>query len=107
MVFMASFQSSLVLVDYQVNRDFYELHCTNKDKPDMNCHGKCQLNSEQKQSIRMVAKFCTEFNFIASREVDWNLKYVLQAIEQDPISTYAIQACSYQEYDEIPHPPES
>ena len=29
-----------------INQDFYEIHCVNKAKPDLECHGKCQLKKE-------------------------------------------------------------
>lgn len=70
LVFASSFQSSLVLVDYHINQDFYENHCENKDRPELSCHGKCQLNQEQDQSgIYLVAKFCFEMNVLPTSEI--------------------------------------
>jgi hypothetical protein len=71
---MASFQSSLVNIDYYINQDFYEAHCTNKDKPEMECHGKCQVksNSEKENGIMQVAKFCYEFNFVPQTEIEFH-----------------------------------
>lgn len=74
MVFLASFQSSLVNIDYCINQDFYEAHCTNKDKPEMNCHGKCQVrsHSEKDAGILKVAKFCYEFNFVPQPTISFS-----------------------------------
>ncbi len=66
LVFCASFQNSLFLVDYQVNREFYETHCVNRDVPDMECHGKCQLkkNADEATSLANVVKYAFEFNLM-------------------------------------------
>lgn len=34
------------LFNYMINRSFYEEVCENKDKPEMECHGKCHLTEE-------------------------------------------------------------
>ena len=68
-VFTVSFQNSLILLDYHINRDFYETHCVNKDKPDLECHGKCEAkkNTEKANSPFQIIKTGTfEFVFIAS-----------------------------------------
>ena len=64
-VFLANFQNSVLLLDYQINRKVYEKHCINKDKPKMNCHGKCQMkekeetseNAEQTEFVKINLKF--------------------------------------------------
>lgn len=65
-IFLSSFQSSLIIVDYQINKDFYELHCTNKDKPEMDCHGKCQMKktAENSPETFQFLKICYDFNYI-------------------------------------------
>ena len=70
-VFASSFQSSLVLIDYHINQEFYETHCENKDKPELSCHGKCQLNQEQEKNtaLYLVAKFCFEMNLLPSEDI--------------------------------------
>ena len=50
LLFGASFQNSLFMVDYAINQDFYEIHCINKAKPSLSCHGKCQLKKESEKT---------------------------------------------------------
>ena len=64
-IFGASFQNSLFMIDYKINQDFYEIHCINKDKPNLACHGKCQMskNEQTSQNVQLL-KICTEFMFL-------------------------------------------
>ena len=70
LIFLASFQNSLILVDYQINRAFYEIHCVNKAKPELNCHGKCEMQKEssKNESLLKVVKYSFEFNILPSPE---------------------------------------
>jgi len=44
---MMTFKPVLPLVDYAVNYDYIsEVLCINKDKPELQCNGKCHLKSE-------------------------------------------------------------
>lgn len=36
--------------NYMVNTELYEAMCINKDNPEMECHGKCHLSDEMKES---------------------------------------------------------
>ena len=38
-IFLASFQNSLFYVDYQINTEFYETYCINKQKPELETCG--------------------------------------------------------------------
>lgn len=62
-VFLASSPNSLMLVDYHCNRDFYEELCVNKDKPEMDCHGKCEVKKESEQSSSPIKLLKTSFEF--------------------------------------------
>lgn len=65
LLLLCSSQSTLLWVDYSMNQDFYELHCENKSKPQLECHGKCQMskNEQTKQNVQLL-KICTEFLFL-------------------------------------------
>ena len=73
-IFTASFQNSLFMIDYQINRNFYEIHCINKDKPDMNCHGKCQMlkQSEKSSNPFNLVKYSFEFNILPSKPAEFS-----------------------------------
>ena len=64
-VFVASFQNSLIWVDYELHKDFYEIHCINNDKPELECHGKCKISeeAEKSSSTQEVVKIHFDFNF--------------------------------------------
>ena len=70
-VFMAGFQNSLMWLDYETNRDFYEMHCVNTDKPEMECHGKCKVQDEAEKSgnASNVVKVSFEFNLYQPSDV--------------------------------------
>ena len=63
-VFLATFQSGLLRLDYELNKDYYEALCINKDKPEMDCHGKCQMKkeSEKQSSQNELIKLSFELN---------------------------------------------
>ncbi|MEJ8757230.1 hypothetical protein WG947_09505 [Pontibacter sp. H259] len=46
---LQTFGKVLVLVDYQANKEYImEFLCINRDKPQLNCKGKCQLTKKLK-----------------------------------------------------------
>lgn len=72
-VFGASFQNSLFMIDYKINQDFYEIHCINKAKPEMDCHGKCQVQEEINQSSNPfnLVKYSFEFNILPTPPISF------------------------------------
>lgn len=62
--FAASFQNSLFIVDYQINRNFYETHCINRAKPQLNCHGKCMLKKETEKTDKAFTAAAFAFAFV-------------------------------------------
>ena len=70
MLLFCSSQSTLLLVDYHVNQDFYELHCENKAKPELNCHGKCQLSKTENQKPQsQLLLICCGFSFTKPAQI--------------------------------------
>ncbi|WP_461636575.1 hypothetical protein [Labilibaculum euxinus] len=41
-----SFEVVLITVNFKINQDFFASICTNKDKPEMKCNGKCHLKKQ-------------------------------------------------------------
>ena len=62
-VFIASFQSSLIYIDYELNKDFYEMHCVNKNLPELECHGKCKVKKDAENSTSATDTVNVNFNF--------------------------------------------
>lgn len=53
LILLIAFQQTLLIVHYHINRDFIEkAYCINKNKKEMDCHGKCHL----KKSIEDTSK---------------------------------------------------
>lgn len=77
-IFTASFQNSLFIIDYKMNKAYYEIHCMNKDKPEMDCHGKCQMKMESEKSSNPISqvKFTFEFNILPAKPLDVEFKKV-------------------------------
>jgi hypothetical protein len=44
---LQSFSKSLIMLEFRVNRDYIaEVLCVNKDKPQLQCNGKCHLKKQ-------------------------------------------------------------
>ncbi len=75
-IFLASFQNSLFYVDYQINTEFYETYCINKQKPELDCNGKCQVKkaTEQSQNPASQIKYAFELNILPSKPIETEIK---------------------------------
>lgn len=75
-IFLASFQNSLFYVDYQINTEFYETYCINKQKPELDCNGKCQVKKATEQSQNPVSqiKYAFELNILPSKPIETEIK---------------------------------
>ena len=56
------FTAVFILIDYELNKDWVTLkYCENKDKPEMNCQGKChlikQLQKNKNQDDKIPPRF--------------------------------------------------
>lgn len=60
-----------MLADYGINRDYYEKMCENKDKPEMECHGKCQITKETKKESLEINFERFSFDFYAHSPTDF------------------------------------
>ncbi|MGA9213373.1 hypothetical protein [Kaistella sp.] len=107
-IFGASFQNSLFMIDYKINQAFYEIHCINKTKPEMDCHGKCQMKQESEKSTNPfnLVKYSFEFNILPSASVDY-------CIEKQNFAHSKSVDFIYQEFfipeillSILPHPPQ-
>lgn len=107
-IFTASFQSSLLMIDYQINRNFYEIHCVNKAKPEMDCHGKCQMQKQSENSSNPfnLVKYSFEFNILPSKPA---------AFSFDAEEPFAVYSAKYTYHDQnlseifldiLPNPPQ-
>ena len=71
-IFLASFQNSLFYVDYQLNTDYYKALCINKQKPELNCNGKCQVKSQSEKENSPISeiKYAFELNILPAKNIE-------------------------------------
>ena len=107
-IFLASFQNSLLLVDYQINRDFYEIHCINKAKPEMDCHGKCEMKkeSEKTNSPFKLVKGSFEFNILPTKSLEFNFEKIKLFEESQPLNVNKNFVLNKGFFNILPHPPQ-
>ena len=87
MLLLCSNQSTLVWKDYYVNQDFYEMHCENKSKPELECHGKCQVTKPENQKPQsQLLLICCGFSFTKPIQVQLSVEKRVY-----PISTKMIE----------------
>ncbi len=74
-LFLASFQNSLFFIDYQLNKEYYQSFCVNKQRPELLCNGKCVVKkeSEKQNSPLSEIKYSFELNILpaASPQVEF------------------------------------
>ncbi|PKQ60837.1 hypothetical protein BZG02_17695 [Labilibaculum filiforme] len=51
-----SFEVVLITVNFKINQEFFATICTNKDKPEMKCNGKCHLKKQIQQHEEDTSK---------------------------------------------------
>ena len=49
---MQSFSKDFVVLDYYINTDSYAKNCVNKEKPKLQCKGKCQMMKKVKDETK-------------------------------------------------------
>jgi hypothetical protein len=48
-VLLQTFSKDFVVLDYYINTDSYAKNCVNKEKPKLQCKGKCQMMKKAKE----------------------------------------------------------
>lgn len=107
-VFTASFQHSLMIFDYQMNKNFYEIHCINKSKPELECHGKCQIKKESEKTASLVnlVKYSFEFNILPLKEVSFSINPIEKSDFQKVNFLFLTSIFPLGLYSVDPHPPQ-
>ncbi|MBH1959962.1 MAG: hypothetical protein I8H68_07605 [Flavobacteriia bacterium] len=89
MIFLSGSKNLLYIIDYHANRDFYESVCENKNRPEMECHGKCQVSKEL-QDISpsfSLSNLGFDFQFILAQDVPVLSKQIMLHTPDSKIST--------------------
>ncbi len=53
---LQTFYKGIVLIDYKINTTAYIQQCENKARPEMECHGQCQMMKKIKQEEKKEQK---------------------------------------------------
>ena len=86
-IFGASFQNSLYFIDYQINKDYYEALCINKQKPELDCYGKCQVKKEAQKEDSPISqiKYSFEVNILPVKSTEFIIKKPLFFVNKTKI----------------------
>ena len=86
-IFGASFQNSLYFIDYQINKDYYEALCINKQKPELDCYGKCQVKKEAQKEDSPISqiKYSFEVNILPTKSTEFIIKKPLFFVDKTKI----------------------
>lgn len=92
-VFLVSFQGAGTMLQYELNKAYYEAQCVNKERPEMECHGHCKLreDAEKESSQPDLAHVSIDFNLLPQHLI------VLKSVEEAP-STEDRQSAIYEDY---------
>lgn len=74
-ILLLSFQNTLVLLDYYLNQERYELLCENQNRPYTQCHGKCLVKKESQKQEKLFQLLKINFNFLPSSQVQIDTQY--------------------------------
>ena len=109
-ILMQTFSTLIIIADYQLNKNYIAQNlCENKNKPQLHCNGKCQLNKQlQKQDKNenapfnpikeknQIQLFCewNDFGFADSQSIKNNyLPYLEKKITSPISSTFHPPTC--------------
>ena len=56
-VLLQTFSKDFVVLDYYINTDSYAKNCVNKEKPKLQCKGKCQMMQKAKEEEKKEKKY--------------------------------------------------
>ena len=107
-IFGASFQNTLFVIDYKINRDFYEIHCINKANEQLDCHGKCQVREESEKTSTPfnLVKYSFEFNILPPAPVVFFI--AKEAVPEVHPDNFSYHGLSFQDFFPVilPNPPQ-
>lgn len=64
-VILSGTKNLLFVTDYHMNRDYYETICENQNRPEMECHGKCQVTKKNEKTSKNFSFSHFIFEFYA------------------------------------------
>ncbi|WP_162990019.1 hypothetical protein [Chryseobacterium sp. 6424] len=92
------------MADYQLNRAYYETVCENKNRPAMQCHGKCQANKQSQNTSESYNFSSLIFTFINTVMHDIPLQDTTELATVNVTSEISVKIWS-QIFIGVPNPP--
>lgn len=108
MYLLNPFRFTLPYIDYTIHYQYIsKVLCENKDKPMMNCNGKCYLNKQLKQSSNQEAQNNTNTYKVLQEEIQTeNYQYSIPSYYQiRSIATYFYSKNTLAVFLKQPTPP--
>jgi hypothetical protein len=88
---LVAFQQALIIVHFKLNQKEIEKEfCINKDKPEMQCHGKCHLKKELQKTDNTdleLTSICKKIDIILNTNYDFTVSFP-ETILCDKVSIY-------------------
>lgn len=108
-VLLSGSKNFLFLADYSVNKDYYEQLCINKNKPGLECHGKCQMQekSEKQTSYNDLLTVSFEFNILPNTAVEMPFLTIKFPENKQKKYYHSTDIVLKGFYENLPHPPQS
>ncbi len=108
-IFLASFQNSLFYVDYQLNTAYYQSICINKQKPEFNCNGKCQIKKESEKENSPISeiKSAFELNILPTKSLDIAFQRPFEGISPQKMVLIDNKFTLEGYFLVLPHPPQN
>lgn len=75
LVFLSGTKNLIFLVDYSLNADYYETVCENRSRPEMECHGKCQITKDAQKNSESLSFNHFSFDFYPLENIELSLPY--------------------------------
>jgi len=104
--------NTLFVINYHRSLEIYEAACVNKDKPEMNCHGKCKMmeetkkygfleeEDEQSPNVPVLKSMKNIDLFFTDSPFQTTFLYPKQLVK-----ILSFKVCTYSNSISIPHPP--
>lgn len=108
LLLLPQFSNTALWVNYEINKEIItEEFCVNKEKPDLQCNGKCHLAEQLTESNQTPAEQPTEVNYLPQiplfyQEIDQ--PFIAINLKSEKIK-HSIDFYNYSPVFKIEHPP--
>lgn len=104
-IFLTGSKNLLFIIDYEIHADYYENLCVNRSKPELKCHGKCQVTKKMQTTSESegFTDLRFEFHFFGNEHLS-DLPPHIESLHRSEISNHIVYEWK-RATPGIPHPP--